>query len=663
MKNFILQRAVDLFFIFLILVAGYLLIGFYIGSSYLGTGYPDWMYHAFRVKSLAENGLLSWDTIWSNGINHWSGYPFGVHYIVLGMTWLFDLSITQAMMVLTVVAFLSLRVFTYIVLRLLHIKPFYAFFATIVSFAFGHQWNAISDFSLFIVMLWIPFYVYVWAKSSENLRYFFITAALTGFLWGVHPVLGYSLSAMFLLLVLLRKHILSKPAQIGIGLLYLAGAAYFIYGQFFTGYSYANPVVSLAQFWKTTVASPYYGLSLLYVILIVIGWGIILLRADYIPRWAKILHMFATSYLIFIWVTLYGYAPGFIGRLQIARAITIIGFLLPFSFGALVQAAFRGTKSRFIPGVLVAVIAIALTNGIELSSQYSGQPMARIENAVAQYFDNRVPLGSIYTDDLSAASYFGNSELRYVNSYNEHRDPHPLGQRYKNLMRTDTAYTGVTQRQVHLVNAYSQVLGVEYIFLPELSPLVGALTSADSGKPYFIIESSVSTNYGIFSVLRATYPIAYAYAGDAATIQTRVRMEALNPPNLYADSYRIWDEEVLRFYDLIQTGELDPLPVSFVKKDVLEVDLRDIQANQSKVIIVQSYDDNWKDRTDSQIELEPTALRFMMANLPDGSAPDRLSLYHEWPLTYWVMQIVGLGSLITAVGLGIFVKNERKEQM
>ena len=114
MKVIFLRWAVDIFFVTLLLVAGYTLIGFYVGPEYLSTGYQDWIYHAFRVKSLVASGLRSWDPIWSNGINHWWGYPFFAHYVVVGIMQLLALSIPKSMLFATVVVFLYLRVLMYL---------------------------------------------------------------------------------------------------------------------------------------------------------------------------------------------------------------------------------------------------------------------------------------------------------------------------------------------------------------------------------------------------------------------------------------------------------------------------------------------------------------------------------------------------------------------
>ncbi len=659
MKISLSTWATDLFFVLLLGLGGFFLIGFYLDSSYLLTGYQDWIYHAFRAKSIAEYGLVSWDHIWSNGLNHWRGYPFGVHYLVLAVGFLFSLDVPRSMMLLTVIVFIAIRIAMYAVLRLLNIRPFYAFFGTFVSYAFAQQWNAISDFALFVVMLWVPVYVFLWAKASENIRYFFITAALSGFLWSVHPILGYSVSGMYFFLLLFRKDILHKKGIFATLAMFFISFAFFFASQFFTGYNYQNPVLSFSQFWKTTVVGDYAGLSLLYLVLLGLGWLVILIRTDHIPRWGKILHLYASFLLLFVWTGINGFIPGFIGTLQISRALTFVGFLLPFSFAALAQAAFLKSRSRFIPGVIVAIIAVAFTNGIELGSQFTGQPVSKIENPVATYFGDKTATGSIYTENVSEASYFGNPRLRYVTSYNEHRDPHPLGQRFKNLMRTDSAYTGVTQQQLQLVNAYSEVLGVEYLFLSELSPLVDSLTASDSAR--FEHVETLTTKSGVFSVLKSASPIHYAYVGEKGVMDKAIRFDPLTKPDLYADSFKPWDDEILRFKSMLDSGIVTPMPLQFVEKNRLLVDLSEApELVDPAVILVQSHDDFWQDEMTTGYEMKPTALRFMYMTFPDKFLPQAVVLKNEWPTWHWVLQGLSVANLVGAAGMSLFIRSKKE---
>ncbi|MBP9820475.1 hypothetical protein KBC79_07120, partial [Candidatus Woesebacteria bacterium] len=69
----------DLIALLTILAVGWFLIGWYWGFEFLATGYQDWIYHAFRIKSIAEHGVPSWTHTWSNGLNMWRAYQYVFH--------------------------------------------------------------------------------------------------------------------------------------------------------------------------------------------------------------------------------------------------------------------------------------------------------------------------------------------------------------------------------------------------------------------------------------------------------------------------------------------------------------------------------------------------------------------------------------------------------
>jgi hypothetical protein len=653
-KNSIL----DVFAVLLISIAGYFLISFYLGAEYLSTGYQDWIYHAFRVKSLVLNGLSPWDHIWSNGINHWQGYPFYAHYLVMLVMYLFKLNITQSMLLLTFMVFVSIRLMMYGVMRKLKISPFPAFFATMVSFAFSHQWISISDFSIFIVMLIIPFYMYIYARASENKYYLYFLAALSGLIWALHPVVGYTLTALFVLLVLFRKDILKKQGLLAAFFMFILGFSYFFYSTFLSGYSFANPIFSSNLMWKQTINSSTFGLSIVYFALMLLGWFVIFLKTDQVPRWAKILHLFCSFYLLFIWSGLNGYLPGFVGSLQVSRAIAVIGMMLPFSFAAMADATLLKVRSRFLVTIFVVVIAVSFTNAIEMASRYTGQPVKKMDSPVARYFGDQVPNGSIYVDNVSEASYFGNSSLRFVNSYNEHREAHPHGQRFRSLMLTDSAYTGVTQRQLILISVYSQVLGVEYLFLPELSPLVDALTEENADFDYF---DAVTTENGVFVVLRYKKEIANAYVVEKSVAEKMINFADLEKPSLYADSYKNWDDEFIRFSELISNQTLIPVPMQFVPSNGYYFDFTGVpEMKEPSLLITQSYDSNWAGDNGQNITIKPTSLRFMFVTFESNILPRVFGMTSEWPVWHWLLLGFNIANVAGAGGIAIIMGRKKK---
>jgi hypothetical protein len=552
--------------------------------------------------------------------------------------------------------FIAVRVLSYIVLRLLRVSVFPAFFVTLISYDFAQQWITIKDFSIHIASLFVPFLVFVWIKSLSQLPYLYFFAALSGASWLLHPIIGYTFTALFFVSLFIRRNSAHRFYKFSIFSVFVLTFLPFPAQYFFTGYSFSNPIFSSPQFLRETLISGDVGLSLIYLLLLGVAWMITFLFTDRVPRWSKLLLLFCTVYMLVIWIGVNGYLPGFLNSLQISRAITLVGLLLPFCFAPLLATPLRMTKSKLVSSVLVAVMAVSLANSVELSSQYAAEPVNSTVNPVASYFKNVRPTGSVYYDDVSEASYFSPGDVRFVTSYNEHREGHPLAQRFKNLMHSDAAYTGVTQRQIELINAYSEVLGVEYIFLPQLSPLVDGLTK-DSSRSVYRAVATVTTPKGVYSVLRNTTPIHYAYAVDDTMVK-QINFSLLAQPNLYANSYKLWDEEVLKMATLVRNNFLTPVSLQFLGTSSLRVSSdKPIQ----RLLILQTYDDYWSVASHQSSHIVPTSLRMMYISL-SPSSESTITLVNGWPVWHWPLQIFSGALCVVFFILALFFGRRNHEQ-
>lgn len=471
----------------IIIAVGWFLIGYYTQYEFLATGYQDWIYHAFRVRDIAQYGIASWDHIWGNGINHWRAFQYVEHMLTFWVTQLTGWSITHAMLWISVIVFIAIRVLMYGVLRYLGVSRLFSFFAVIVSYASSQQWTALKEFSIYVGFGVLPFYVFLWIVTLKNMRYVYVLAAATGALWSVHPVVGYSASGMLFLLILANNLKKDIGKSVLVVTIFLVSSMPFTVQYFFSGYGLSNPFYVTPQFMRMLLAPEYFGLSLIYFILLVLSWAVLLFKSNESPRWAKLLLIYCTFYLIFIYFGLLGYYPSFINKFQFSRAIPFIALLLSFSFAAFLQAIFPRVRSRMVYTVFLVLIVVSVSQSIEIASRHSGQPTAVIHDPVALYFsDKDVPQGSIYFKDVSEASYFGKSNLRFITSYNQHLLSNPYPMRFDSLMKTDISYTGVTEHQIEAINDYATALGVEYLFISKLSPLVDGLTVDRGGAPGLI---------------------------------------------------------------------------------------------------------------------------------------------------------------------------------
>lgn len=645
-----------------IVAVGWFLIGYYTKYEFLGTGYQDWIYHAFRVRDIMQYGIASWDHVWSNGINHWRAYQYVEHMLVICIVKLAGFSITHAMLWLSTAIFIAIRVFIYLMLRYLGISRLFSFFVVIVSYASSQQWISLRDFAMHAAFIVVPLYVFLWIATLKNMRYVYTLAAVTGALWSVHPVVGYSASGMLFLLMLANNLKKDFWKLILVILIFLVSSLPFTAQYFLSGYSFSNPIFSAPQFLKDTIISEYFGLSLIYFILLCLSWIILVVRSNESPRWAKLLLFYCTAYLVFIYFGPLGYYPSFINKFQFSRAIPFIALLLPFCFGAFLQAAIPNDKSRIVRTVFLVITVVVASRSIEIASQYSGWPIESVQDPVEIYFSgNDIPKGSVFIDNVSQASYLGKKGLRFVTSYNEHLQPHPYATRFRGFMKTDISYTGVTKHQVSMINDYSTVLGVEYIFIPNSSPLVNGLTENGSENAMFEKVGEVRASSDIYAVLHNRQPIAYAYAFEENKRNDILHFDELPKPTLAATSYTLWDEEVSRIATLIRNGDLKPLSLSFEWPDGLRINTSEAASFKNPgILVMQSYDQNWSVNNRDDVSIEPTNLRFMHMPLSGGANLSEIDLKNNWPWWHWPVQSLGVVMIIltalTAWILGMFRK-------
>lgn len=229
-------------------------------------------------------------------------------------------------------------------------------------------------------------------------------------------------------------------------------------------------------------------------------------------------------------------------------------------------------------------------------------------------------------------------------------------------MKTDIAYTGATDQQIDLINDYATVLGVEYIFVPKLSPLVSGLTvDRAESKAFFEQVGEVAVPSDTYVVLRSRFPITNAYVFESDRTRDLLRFDDIPKPTLQATSYRPWDEEIRRMARLIRNGDLKPVNLSFEWPDGLVVDGSEISSFRNpSVLINQSYDAGWSVTNTKGVQIEPTSLRFMHLSFSSGLRSDRIVLKNSWPWWHWPVQTLGIVSIfLTAIAFW-FSNRKRK---
>lgn len=640
-------------------LVGWLLIGYYLDYRFLYTGYEDWIYHAFRVQSLSLHGMPSWDHVWSNGVNYWHLYQYLQHHFVLAIVNLTGLSITTVFIGTLISLYIGLRLAFYFSLRFFGVNRLFAMVFVLLSYTLVQEWGSMQDFSIYLAFVVIPFYLALWVKTFADTRFVYLLTAITGALWTLHPVLAFSLTVLLGFLILFSDAKKDFGNILLLGLVYLLSAAPFIIQYVTAGYVFTNPIFKSALYLSTSLIPVSHGLSFLYWMFFVIAWILLIIKSHRIASWVKTLFFYCSFYLLFIYLGQNGFLPELILQFQFSRALPVIGFALVYCFAMIFSQSFGNTRSRFFTTLFVGLSAITITAAIEVASGFYVAPAAnRIDNPVATYFEGReLPQGSVFTDNVSEATYFAPQGIRYATSYNEHAQPHPYSTRLRMLMRQSVAYTGLSKSHIESVEDYATVLGIEYLFVPATSPLVTGLTAKENALFENVEDVASGQLADNISVLRYVQPLYYAYVFEKEIISEGLLSGEMQKPTLQISSYEPWDERVSRMADLLRQGEGQALPVRFVGTDRLTVELGDVNLSdftEPVLFLNQSYDHAWQ-VTNTTLSIEATPLRFMRINLSGiDQSVSAIELKNSWPRWHWPVQGMGLFMIATTSVLLIF---------
>jgi|GEM_PF-468497 len=638
----------------LIAFVGWYLIGYYAAFNYLYTGYEDWIYHAFRVKSLQDHGMVAWDHIWSNGINYWKLYQYVAHILILAVVNLTGLPITKVLLLSLVGLYIGLRVALYFILRLLGVQRIFALLPVITSYTIVQEWGSMQDYSIYVAFIAFPLYLILWILTFRDLKWIYFLSAVTGALWTFHPVLGFNATILlgFLALFSHLKTDFSKLVRVGV--VYLFASAPFWVSYFTAGYFFTNPLFKSYIYLSTSVLVPYAGLSMVYWILISLSWVLVIWRSSLVPTWTKVLLVYASFYLVLIYLGQQNYLPNFLVQFQFSRGLTAVAFALVFVFGSVLQHTLGQARMQAVRFVAVVLIATATIHAVDIASRfYVSPPVNEIQNAVATYFkDRELPKGSVFTENVSEATYFAKDGIRYVTSYNEHMQPHPYSTRLRVLMHSRLGYTGISKSHLTNVENYATVLGIEYLFLPANSPLVKGLT--EKADAVFVVMEYVDSEplTDAIAVLRNTEPIVSAFALERSDFPDRLWNEELLLPTIHVGSYKRWDDRIAEMAALMQSGKIVPLETEFVPTNELRLTASDpakvFLIKDLLVIVNQSYDARWAivNAEMNDIAITPTTLRFMALDRNEGRLPLPLALVNEWPWWYFPVQAFGLIAVI-----------------
>lgn len=660
------RLTLDLGIAFLVLVFGWFLTGWLTQGSFLETQQSDWYVQAYRIDHLQSFGPISWDSSLGGGVSMWRAYPFVIHSLALGLKLLFSLSTTQAMIWLTVSTFIALRVSMYLLLRSFSVRRLPALLTTLLSFTVIQQWGMMQDFVFVNSLVFVPLFVFLWKKSIDHERWFWVLSAVTGALFSVSTTLASILAFFwfFLVIAMSTKRISVRTKIVGIIFFLIAAlpqtAALYTYGATFLAPVYASP-----QLLELSLSQEYLGLGLPLMMLGGLTWLILLAQSKSFPQWAKMLLLFCTLILAFIMLSPSGLPQFILQLLRVPQTLTTIGLISCFAIAQAFNRVAQVSSSRFIGAVFMVLAAILITQSLAAASEWGIQPVKTMSHGASQYFTDHAVQGRVFIRDVSRAVYFLPRTVRFASL--DSRDTQilttqPVSQRLQQLLRNDMKYTGVSEDQIKAVQAYSQVLGVEYLILPQDSPFIPSLTASRSGVVAFAAQDSFTDQNNTFVILQHQDITPLAVGTQASLPELEAEDNILPKPSILSNSWRDWDAAVYETVMALQVREgIQPVSVQFDTPDQITLSW-DSETPPAVIYLQQSYDAGWK-AEQVGVAILPTNLQFTQIQLASDFSGSTLTLKHHWPKAHWPIQSLAAVTVAVAIvvsGFSTFIHKRKK---
>ncbi|MBI4318639.1 MAG: hypothetical protein HY675_09130, partial [Chloroflexi bacterium] len=154
----------------------------------------DFIYHAYRIRSLLEYGFLAWTNDWGGGFPLWQSYQFIPHVATLILKWLTPWSVTKAMVFASGIVFVGLRLLVYIGLRLARFSATASIIGALLTLAItgyygpGRLPSPIGDFSLQWGVALFPAVIFLLAGRKKATWRVYLAALVIGLGINVHPI-------------------------------------------------------------------------------------------------------------------------------------------------------------------------------------------------------------------------------------------------------------------------------------------------------------------------------------------------------------------------------------------------------------------------------------------------------------------------------------------
>lgn len=608
---------------------GFGLSAYMLSGRLLDTTYSDWIYHAFRAKSLLEHGIVSWDNNGNNGLSYWRGYqviPDGTTAIIASMT---HSTPARTMIIIGVALFIMLHIVIYLSMRFMGYSKLAGIIASLLSFQFSGYWLELKDYSIAYAVVVFPLLIALWHASLPRSRlrpYFALCIGLSVYL---HPLLAVGLGGLWVTTIFLIRSQYKAKEVIRDLLIIFASSLFYTFSLIGIDSAAIAPYVVEKNF--TYVLFGSFRPGPMFIPAIIVTGLVFAFRSQLYQTSIKVLYWYSLALYLIVQLSVHTNIVNLLNRFQLSRLLFLIAISVYIAFGIIMAKGLVKMQSWVRVSALSLLFGITIAQSAIDSSIYGSGPVLALPDPVGRFAATHNIAGSVHIADSTFSSYF-NPTIRFTNAYNDQLLPQLVGTRYRDLLLNASPDTRINRADLVTSDAYARLIGVQYLFLPFNSPYIPAL---QDDLQYQYVTTLDGAGYRLV-VLTPPWKPTYAVTiseDEAASL----RSATLTYDTSSADFYTRQDKLIEQFAAIKTASDAVPQRVSFPAPDRLDVVISKSSRAQY-VYLDESYSINW---TINSGTITKTADNMMLLTIPPGVV--KLSLKHTWgsviyvQLAFWII--------------------------
>jgi hypothetical protein len=643
----LLNHLQDFTFLSFVFIFTIYLLRNYLTGEFLNTGYPDWMVQAFRIKILETYGYVSWIHFWANGVNVWKSYQFIPHLLTIGLQLLLHISITRAMVLMTIVLLIFLETSVYVGLRLLSFTPITAFIAALLSMDIAQFWGGVADYSLSFGFAFFPLMLFLWIKFySGKIQYLF--PYLVGISFYMHPLLGVTTACLMVIgIIISTQRVLSLKTILQMGILLIASSQFWFPVVVKTSFAYSNPFFSDVFFLHQVIAGyHYFGFSLAILLCIPLALTGIFLQKNKELQWANVLLIFTAGFLILFFLGINFPLPKIISQTQFTRGATFIGVLIIYIAAVFFDTIYK--SNIMLAKILLTLAIIPISFEVFISiTQYAPSTTDHIADGTIAYTQQPLTDGKIWTSSIGTSSYFAPLTYQIPYSYMGQLDSNIISPRISQFMIYGKTSNPIPTANLLRMEDYFKISGVRYAIFDQGSLFTQTLMNPNTNTINMEDLGTVRSYESLYHIFKTPYTPIQAAVLKQNLVQ-HLFIFPKNPSIANLSDVVTLDDDVKNFSAIIYDKNNIPLSVTYPSQDKIVVSVPANRAS-NQIYLNESYDPQWQGTINNKpVLIQATGPNYMIITLPDTIHSGTLVLHHTYP------PYVTIGTLlITIVGVEI----------